>query len=110
MNTVFVKRIVFTAAILSAAYFSGCHKVEETAVTETLPTPTVMTTSEAVPAMAVITESEIETESETTTGTETEAAPRVIVPKLEWDSLDWNKEFMEDTLFVGDSVCRAAHN
>ena len=64
MNTVFVKRIVFTAAILSAAYFSGCHKVEETAVTETLPTPTVMTTSEAVPAMAVITESEIETESE----------------------------------------------
>ncbi|MCX4255395.1 MAG: GDSL-type esterase/lipase family protein [Oscillospiraceae bacterium] len=109
MNTVFVKRIVFTAAILSAAYFSGCHKVEETAVTETLPTPTVMTTSEAVPAMAVITESEIETESETTTGTETEAAPRVIVPKLEWDSLDWNKEFMEDTLFVGDSVCRALY-
>lgn len=107
MNTVFFKRIAFTAAVLSAAYFSGCHKVEETAVTETLPPPTAMTTSEAVQAMATVTETE--TESETTTETETETAPRVIVPKMEWNSLEWNKEFMEDTLFVGDSVCRALY-
>lgn len=107
MNRKCFKRIAFAAAFLSAAYFSGCHKVEEAAVTETLPPPTAMTTSEAVPAMATVTETE--TEAETTTETETEPASRVITPKLEWNSLDWNKEFMEDTIFVGDSVCRALY-
>lgn len=107
MNKDCFKRIAVAAAFLSAAYFSGCQEVEETAVTETLPPPTVMTTSEAVPAMATVTETETETTVETET--ETEPAPRVIVPKLEWNSLDWNKEFMEDTIFVGDSVCRALY-
>ncbi|MDE5992987.1 MAG: hypothetical protein K2G87_08060, partial [Oscillospiraceae bacterium] len=34
MNTKCSKCIAFAAAVLSAAYFSGCHKVEETTVTE----------------------------------------------------------------------------
>lgn len=108
MNTKCSKCVAFAAAVLSAAYFSGCHKVEETTVTESLAPPTAMTTSEAVPAMATVSESETETETEAETA-ETEPAPRVIVPKLEWESLDWNKEFMEDTIFVGDSVCRALY-
>lgn len=107
MNKECFKRIAVAAAFLSAAYFSGCQKVEEPAVTETVSPPTIMTTSEAVPAMATVSESE--TETETTAETETEPAPRVIVPKLEWNSLDWNREFMEDTIFVGDSVCRALY-
>lgn len=107
MNKDCFKRIAAAAAFLSAAYFSGCQEVEETAVTETLPPPTVMTTSEAVPVMATVTETETETTTETET--ETEPASRVIVPKLEWNSLDWNREFMEDTIFVGDSVCRALY-
>lgn len=109
MNKECFKRIAVAAAFLSAAYFSGCQKVEEPAVTETVSPPTVMTTSEAVPAMATISESETETETTAETETETEPAPRVIVPKLEWNSLDWNREFMEDTIFVGDSVCRALY-
>lgn len=109
MNKECFKRIAVAAAFLSAAYFSGCQKVEEPAVTETVPPPTVMTTSEAVPAMATVSESETETETTAETETETEPAPRVIVPKLEWNSLDWNREFMEDTIFVGDSVCRALY-
>ncbi|MDE5577559.1 MAG: hypothetical protein K2J11_09250 [Oscillospiraceae bacterium] len=110
MNAKCSKCVAFAAAVLSAAYFSGCHKVEETTVTETLAPPTAMTTSEAVPAMATVSESETETVTETEAETaETEPAPRVIVPKLEWTSLDWNKEFMEDTIFVGDSVCRALY-
>lgn len=109
MDSKCFKRIAFAAAILSAAYFSGCHKVEEAAVTETLLPPTAMTTSEAVPAIATVTETETESETATETETETEPAARVIVPKLEWNSLDWNKEFMEDTIFVGDSVCRALY-
>ena len=108
MNTKCSKCIAFAAAVLSAAYFSGCHKVEETNVTESLAPPTAMTTSEAVPAMATVSETESETETEAETA-ETEPASRVIVPKLEWTSLDWNKEFMEDTIFVGDSVCRALY-
>lgn len=109
MNKECFKRIAVAAAFLSAAYFSGCQKVEEPAVTETVSPPTVMTTSEAVPAMATVSESETETETTAETETETEPAPRVIVPKLEWNSLDWNREFMEDTIFVGDSVCRALY-
>lgn len=109
MNKECFKRIAVAAAFLSAAYFSGCQRVEEPAVTETVSPPTVMTTSEAVPAMATVSESETETETTAETETETEPAPRVIVPKLEWNSLDWNREFMEDTIFVGDSVCRALY-
>lgn len=109
MNKECFKRIAVAAAFLSAAYFSGCQKVEEPAATETMSPPTIMTTSEAVPAMATVSESETETETTAETETETEPAPRVIVPKLEWNSLDWNREFMEDTIFVGDSVCRALY-
>ena len=76
-------------------------------VTETLPSPTAMTTSEAVPVMATVTETTEETAEETTETTT--AAPRVITPKLEWNSLEWDKDFMENTIFVGDSVCRALY-
>ncbi len=106
-----LKRFAFTAAVLSAAvYFSSCHKVDDTPVTETSASTSVTTASEAVPAMATVTETEIETETESeTTETTTETAARVITPKLQWDSLEWDREFMEDTIFVGDSVCRALY-
>lgn len=104
------KHIILTAAVISSAvYFSGCHKVDEASDTETtLSSPTIMTTEEAVPVMATVSETETEdtaTESETVS----ETAARVIVPKLEWDSLEWDKDFMENTIFVGDSVCRALY-
>ncbi len=98
---------IAAAALWSAACFSGCHKVEEKPVTETKPPLTAMTTSEAVQAMATVTETVTEAPEETTETTT--AAPRVITPKLEWNSLEWDKNFMENTIFVGDSVCRALY-
>lgn len=92
------------AAVLTAVCFSGCHRIEETPVTETSAPLTAMTTA-AVPVMATVSE----TETTTVTTTETTTAPRVIAPKLEWNSLEWDREFMENTIFVGDSVCRALY-
>ncbi len=91
------------AAALTGVCFSGCHKIEEKPVTETPAPLTAMTT--AVPVMATVSE----TETTTVTTTETTTAPRVIAPKLEWNSLEWDREFMENTIFVGDSVCRALY-
>lgn len=105
-------RIAMAAAALCAAFsFSGCQKVEETVVTETsmtsitpmtTVTTTVAATEEAVPVMA----SETVTE---TTETTSETSERIGVPKMQWDNHAWDKEFMEDTIFVGDSVCRALY-
>lgn len=111
MDTNCAKRVKVIAAALSAAFcLSGCHKVEEVTVTEPLPPPTAMTFSEAVPAMASVTETESETETSTETSETTEtSAEKIIVPKLEWNSLEWDRNFMENTIFVGDSVCRALY-
>ncbi len=102
--------IALAAAVFSAALsFSGCKKVEETVVTETvsLTSITPMTTTsapetESIPAIISSTAAE-------TTASETEKVERVIIPKMEWKDLNWDKEFMENTIFVGDSVCRALY-
>ncbi len=108
-----LKRIAFAAAVLSsAACFSSCHRVNDTPVTETQSLTAVTEASEAVPVMAEVTETETSTETETesdTSETTSETVARVITPKLQWDSLEWDREFMEDTIFVGDSVCRALY-
>ncbi len=109
-----------TAAVL---LLSACVQKEipdaQTSVSEE-----IVSQSEAVPAMVPVSETEptsampetetsLEAVSETTeTSQESDSwtiSERVIVPKLEWDSLDWDKDFMENTIFVGDSVCRALY-
>jgi len=99
-----IKPLAFAAAAICLA---GCHSVEEAPVTETAATASI-TQSEAVPAMVTVTETTT-TVTTTTTAATTVTEPRVIVPKLEWNSLEWDRDFMENTIFVGDSVCRALY-
>ncbi|MGN0675484.1 MAG: SGNH/GDSL hydrolase family protein [Oscillospiraceae bacterium] len=102
--------VAFAAALFSAALsFSGCKKVEDNTVTETvsLTSITPMTTI-SVPETVSVPEI-ITTTAPETTVSETEKAARVITPKMEWQDLNWDKDFMENTLFVGDSVCRALY-
>ena len=97
------------AVAFAVLMMSSCKRVDEStehfeAVSLTTVTTAVSVTvpvTEAVPAMAAAAES-----SETAVS---ETAPRIIVPKTEFDSLEWDRDFMEDTLFVGDSVCRALY-
>ena len=84
---------------------SACHRVDESPRNLDLPALTTVTatepvTEEAIPVAVNVTEA-----SETTS----ETAARVIVPKMEWTDLEWDRDFMEDTIFVGDSVCRALY-
>lgn len=100
-----IKRIGQAFAVLLAAFsLPSCKKVDESPHNLELPEVTTITTvehlTEAVPAAVNITETPV---------TETEASPRIVVPKTEFDSLEWDREFMENTIFVGDSVCRALY-
>lgn len=97
-------------AAMSAFLLAGCRQVEEEPApqTDTRPPLTAMTESEAVPAVATVSETSSETLTEASE-TAAVSSERVIVPKMEWNSLEWDRDFMENTIFVGDSVTRALY-
>lgn len=100
------------AAVIAAVVFSSCgSKVEEhTPVLQTV--PEIVTTAETISVTTI--ETTVTTAATTVTETTTEETttapvPRVIVSKTNWESNEWDREFMENCLFTGDSVCRALY-